>query len=114
MNDFRIIDTHTHYAHPRFDNIRKELLETLSEHGIVKVIESAIGYESNDKMLELCDQYPYVYAAVGVHPMCVEELDEEKFEKLTQRLSHKKVLAVGETGLDYSKRNDESFVSMQK
>lgn len=113
-DSFSISDTHTHYAHRQFDNIRKELLENLSNHGIDTVIEAAIGYDSNEKMLELCDQYSFVYAALGVHPMCVEELDEEKFEKLTQRLSHKKVLAVGETGLDYSKRNDESFILLQK
>ena len=112
--DVKMIDTHTHYAHPKFDHIREELLETLPENGIITVIEAAIGYESNYEMLKLCEQYPYIYAAIGVHPMCVESLDEEKFEKIEALLSNEKVLAVGETGLDYSKRDDTDFIEAQK
>ncbi len=114
MENIRLIDTHTHYAHPKFDNIRNELLSALPENGIAAVIEAAIGYESNKKMMELCEQYPYIYAAVGIHPSCIDELDEEKFEELTSLLTHEKVVAIGETGLDYSKRGDDAFVLMQK
>ena len=114
MTKIRIIDTHTHYTHPKFDVVREELFNEFEGQGIEAVIEAAIKYESNTKMLALCEQYPNVYAAVGVHPSFVEELDEEKFEALTTLLTHKQVIAIGETGLDYSKRDDEAFVIKQK
>ena len=112
--EVKMIDTHTHYAHPKFDDTREALLETFPEQGIITVIEAAIGYESNFEILKLCEKYPYVYGATGIHPMFVETLDEEKFEKIESLLSHEKVLAVGETGLDYSKRNDTAFIEVQK
>lgn len=114
MEDKKIIDTHTHYAHSIFRDHREEILECLPDNGIMAVIESAIAYDSNFKMLELCRKYPHVYATVGVHPNCAEELDEEKFEKIQQLLENEKVLAIGETGLDYSKRKEPEFISCQK
>ena len=51
MKKFKMIDTHTHYAHPKFDDTREELLETFPEQGIITVIEAAIGYESNFAIL---------------------------------------------------------------
>lgn len=110
----KIIDTHTHYAHRMFKNNREEVVEFLPWQGIMAVVEAAIGYDSNLKMLELCEMYSHVYASVGVHPVCVEQLNEEKFEKIKNMLSHPKVIAIGETGLDYARRKDEEFVERQK
>lgn len=114
MENIKIIDSHTHYAHPKFDKTRSEILDNLPKHGIVTVIETAIGYESNKKILELCEQYPYIYAAIGVHPSCVDDLTEEKFEKLKLLLNHKKVVAIGETGLDYSQNDNVQSIALQK
>ena len=114
MENIRLIDTHTHYAHKVFDHVREDLFKKLSEEHIVAVVEAAIDYDSNKKMLELCSQYPFVYAAVGIHPNCVEELNESRFEELAELLEYEKVIAIGETGLDYSKRNDQEFVELQK
>lgn len=114
MENIRLIDTHTHYAHKVFDHVREDLFKKLSEEHIVAVVEAAIDYDSNKKMLELCNQYPFVYAAVGIHPNCVEELNESRFEELAELLEYEQVIAIGETGLDYSKRNDQEFVELQK
>ncbi len=101
MSDI-IIDTHTHYVHKRFDCGRKEIVEGLADENIVAVIEAAIDYESNEKMVKLCEKYPFVYMAVGCHPNCVGEMDEQKFSVLEKLLSNDKVVAIGETGLDYA------------
>ena len=122
MNKVRIIDTHTHYTHRYFEGdekknkkFRNEILRHLSEHDIYAVIEAAIGYESNQKMMKLCEEHSNVYAAVGVHPNCVGELTEEKYEAIKGILCTEKVLAIGETGLDYAgKKDSKNFEIQQK
>lgn len=114
VSTYKIIDTHTHYAHARFDCGRKEILESLSDAGIVAAVDGAIDFASNEKMLALCEQYPFLYAAVGCHPNCVGEMDEEKFAQIEKMLSHPKVLAIGETGLDYAGEKSPEQKQAQK
>lgn len=98
----KIIDSHTHYAHPRFDFGRETVLSELEKEGIVAVIEAAIGFESNSKMRKLAEKYPFVYVAVGCHPNRVEEMNDSRFIVINELLKRPKVIAIGETGLDYS------------
>lgn len=98
----KIIDSHTHYAHPRFDFGRETVLSGLEKEGIVAVIEAAIGFESNSKMRKLAEKYPFVYVAVGCHPNRVEEMNDSRFIVINELLKRQKVIAIGETGLDYS------------
>ena len=67
-----LVDTHTHYAHRRFDSGRDEILHELVDNGVVAVIEGAIDFASNQKMKLLCDKYSHVFMAAGCHPNCVE------------------------------------------
>lgn len=109
-----IIDTHTHYAHKRFDSGRDEIISGLSSANIFAVIEAAISFESNIKMKVLCEKYPHVYMAAGCHPNCVEEMDESKFRQIAELLNYDKTLAIGETGLDYDKGKSEEQITLQK
>lgn len=109
-----MIDTHTHYAHKRFDCGRDEILCSLNGEGIKAVIEGAIDYESNFKMRLLCEKYPFVYMAAGCHPNLVGEMDEEKFLRLKELIKEKKVIAIGETGLDYGNEKSEEQIQQQK
>jgi len=98
------IDSHVHYGHRRFDNRRDELLEELHAHGLEATIEAAISIESNAQMQKLLGKYPWIYYAVGLHPNCVitaEEADEHWEGLIREALKHPKVVAIGETGLDY-------------
>ena len=112
--NFGMIDTHTHYAHKRFDCGRDEILCSLQGEGIKSVIEGAINYESNFKMRLLCKKYPFVYMAAGCHPNLVEEMEEEKFLQLKELLKEEKVIAIGETGLDYGNEKSEEQIRLQK
>ena len=109
-----MIDTHTHYAHKRFDCGRDEILCSLQGAGIQAVIEGAINYESNFKMQSLCKKYPFVYMAAGCHPNLAEEMAEEKFLQLKELLKEEKVIAIGETGLDYGNEKSELQIRLQK
>lgn len=113
MNEM-ILDTHTHFAHKRFDSGRDEILQELVDNGVVAVIEGAIDFASNQKMKLLCDKYSHVFMAAGCHPNCVEEMDDEKYQEIVELTKCDKVLAVGETGLDYARGKNEEQICKQK
>lgn len=99
-----LIDTHVHYSKSNFDCGREEIIERLRDAGI-KVIETAIGYESNEKVLRLCKANSDMMRAVlGCHPNCVGDMTEARWTELVNRIRNNQyVVAIGETGLDYSR-----------
>nr|WP_317282894.1 TatD family hydrolase [uncultured Sellimonas sp.] len=96
-----IFDTHAHYNDEQFDPDRDELLKTMEKAGVGTIMEIGASLKSSRQAVALSKQYPFVYAAVGVHPDNVGELNEETFQDLTEMCEEPKVCAVGEIGLDY-------------
>lgn len=96
-----IFDSHAHYDSHQFDEDRHELLLSMQENGIGTIVNCAADWESLTEVVEMAQCYPHVYAAVGLHPDEVGELDEERFAFLKQQCQKEKVVAVGEIGLDY-------------
>ena len=96
-----IFDTHAHYDDDAFDEDRDVLLSGMREQNVEYIVNVGASMASSERSIKLAEKYPFVYAAVGVHPDEVGELDEEKFAKLCEWTSHEKVKAVGEIGLDY-------------
>ena len=96
-----IFDTHAHYDDDAFDEDRDVLLSGMREQNVEYIVNVGASMASSERSIKLAEKYPFVYAAVGVHPDEVGELDEEKFEKLREWTAHEKVKAVGEIGLDY-------------
>ena len=107
-----IFESHAHYDDEAFDEDREALLSSFAEHGIGTVINIGASMSGSEATVKLAEQYPFFYGAVGVHPSEVEELDEDSFERLRTLCGHKKVVAVGETGLDY--HYPEPAVALQK
>ena len=96
-----IFDTHAHYDDDAFDEDRDVLLSGMREQNVEYIVNVGASMASSERSIKLAEKYPFVYAAVGVHPDEVGELDEEKFTKLREWTAHEKVKAVGEIGLDY-------------
>ena len=96
-----IFETHAHYDDDRFAEDRDEILNGLPEAGIGIVINSGASVESTKDTVELAKKYNHVYAAVGVHPSEIAELDEDFMEWMKQHASWEKTVAIGEIGLDY-------------
>jgi TatD DNase family protein len=96
-----IFDTHAHYDDDAFDEDREELLAGMNAAGVEYIVNVGASMASSERSVNLAEKYPFVYAAVGVHPDEVGELNEEKFAQLKAWTSHEKVKAVGEIGLDY-------------
>lgn len=96
-----IFDTHAHYNDEQFDQDRDELLGKMKDAGVGTVMEIGASLASSQRAVDLAGRHPFVYAAVGVHPDEVGELNEETFAKLSSLCDMDKVCAVGEIGLDY-------------
>ena len=97
-----IFDSHAHYESEQFNADREELLGSiLPQKGVVGVINMGSDMESLKQTVELCDKYDYFYGAVGIHPECAAELPEDWLQQVEALLSHPKIIAVGEIGLDY-------------
>lgn len=97
----KLFDTHAHYDDEAFEPDRDELLRSLPENGIEKVVNVGASLASCRRTMELMNRYEHVYGAVGVHPSETAELNEEALAWIRQQCQVKKCVAVGEIGLDY-------------
>lgn len=96
-----IYETHAHYDDERFADSRDELLAALPANNIYRVINVGADMPSSRASIALAEKYPYIYAAVGVHPHDVSNMTEKDITELRELSKHEKVLAIGEIGLDY-------------
>ena len=105
-----IFDSHAHYDSSKFNEDREELLNSMEENGVGIIVNSGASWKSVTEVVELAEKYPFIYAAVGLHPDEVGDLNEERFEFLKKQCQHEKVVAVGEIGLDYYWDNESHEV----
>lgn len=96
-----IFDTHAHYDDGQFDEDREELLASMAENGVGIIVNVSASYASCERATDMVRDYPFLYAAVGVHPDEVGDLNEESFARMKALFTREKVVAVGEIGLDY-------------
>ena len=96
-----IFDTHAHYDDDAFDEDRETLLAQLKAAGIERVVNVGASIHSSHTTLELIEKHDFLYGAIGVHPSETEELNEEWMNWLEEKSHEKKVVAIGEIGLDY-------------
>lgn len=96
-----LIDTHCHLDFNRFDGDRDQVVERALQAGVSRIIVPALELENCPKVIELAERYREVFAAVGIHPNSSAGWQDDWIAALRQWLSHEKVVAVGEIGLDY-------------
>lgn len=96
-----IFDTHAHYDSSQFDEDREELLASMPEQGVGTIVNVGASFESCFTVPEMVKKYPFMYAAVGVHPDEAGALNEETIAMMKKQFAQEKVIAVGEIGLDY-------------
>ena len=104
-----IFETHAHYDDEKFDEDRAELLSSMQENGIGRIINVSANLESLENTRKLMEQYPFIYGAFGLHPDEVGDLNEDVMERMRGLCRLEKAVAVGEIGLDYywDKENHE-------
>lgn len=94
-------DTHTHLDDKKFDADRDELINTLNAEGVSLAVNIGADIKSSQRSIALAEKYDFIYAAVGVHPSDTGDLTDNDILTLEKMASHKKVVAIGEIGLDY-------------
>ncbi len=115
----KIIDSHAHLNFRDFDEDREELIEKTIRNG-VWMINVGCDYETGKRAVEIAEDYEEgVYASVGLHPGHLVESDEFNRESYRLLAQSKKVVAIGETGLDYyyrpkNKGKRDDFENRQK
>lgn len=95
-----ITDTHAHYTDSQFAGETESVLTELKQNGVDKIITCAVDFENAENVLKLCEKYDFLYAAVGIYPHNTHTCpyDESTLRRLA---GNKKVVAIGEIGLDY-------------
>ncbi len=96
-----MIDSHAHLDDEKFNYDREGVLKGLYENQIAYVINPGSDLETSKSAVELSHEYDFIYSAVGVHPHEAEDFTEEIYEEIKKLAKEKKVVAIGEIGLDY-------------
>jgi TatD DNase family protein len=96
----QIIDSHCHINFPELGEDIEGVLRRMEENNVAKALCVSVQLEKLDEILGLAAKYPNIYASVGVHPDN-ENCEEPTTEQLVTLSNHPKVVAIGETGLDY-------------
>jgi TatD DNase family protein len=102
-----LIDTHAHLDYPDFQPDLEGVVARALEAGVTRIITIGTGLESSRRAVALTERFPGVYAAVGIHPTNVLEEGLDFLPKLSDLARHPKVVAIGETGIDYHHVPDE-------
>lgn len=95
-----LVDTHSHLNHEKLENTR-EILERAKVAGVEFVIVPGWDLPSSEKAIDLAEKFESIYAAVGFHPHDASKADQRALERIADLSSNKKVVAIGEIGLDY-------------
>ena len=106
MGKTMIFDTHAHYDDDWFDEDRGEVLRGLAANGIDTVVNVGASMEGARASVALSGEYPFVYAAVGVHPDYAQQMTEADIEELRDLAKQEKTVAIGEIGFDYGHEED--------
>lgn len=96
-----MIDTHCHLNFDSYDDDRDEVIARAADAGVDRVIIPAINIDTSREVVALCDRYPGLYAAVGIHPNDTADFTGAALDAVAGLVHHPRVVAVGEIGLDY-------------
>ncbi len=97
----KIFDTHAHYDDEQYDVDRDYLLNLLYNNGINKIANISYDRKSILKSVELANMYDFLYAVIGYHPCDCAGINENNYSEIEALARNKKVVAIGEIGLDY-------------
>jgi len=96
------VDTHCHLNSELFDEDRDDVVARARAAGVTRIIVPATKLKNIPKVLSITEQYEGVYGAVGVYPRYCADWQASDIDRLRQAAQHKRVVAIGEIGLDYS------------
>jgi TatD DNase family protein len=96
-----LFDTHTHLDSYKFDEDRDVVIQRAKDAGVHMLLNIGFNRETIPTTIALAEQYDFIYAAVGWHPVDSIDMLPEDLEWIERLCAHEKVVAIGEIGLDY-------------
>jgi TatD DNase family protein len=96
-----LIDTHAHLDYTDYDPDRAEVIARAIEAGVMEIISIGTRIDSSARALELAENFPNIWATVGIHPCDVDNAPDDAVERLRALAQSRRVVALGEIGLDY-------------
>lgn len=99
----RLFDSHCHLNDEVYEDDLDEVIKRAEDEGVERIVVVGYDLDSSKKAIELSEKYDFIYASIGLHPHDSTELTSELLDAFRKLGKHEKVVAVGETGLDYFK-----------
>jgi TatD DNase family protein len=96
-----LIDTHAHLDYTDYDPDRAEVIARATAAGVTEIISIGTRIDSSTRALELAENFPNIWATVGIHPSESDEAPDDAVEGLRALAESSRVVAIGEIGLDY-------------
>lgn len=106
------IDTHAHLFREYYDNLDDVINDCLN-NGVDKIIVSGCDMASNKEVLELTNKYDCIYGTIGFHPTELNGFKDEYFEWLEDNINNRKIVGIGEIGLDYHYDNTDRVLQQE-
>ncbi len=105
-----LFDTHAHYNDEKFDLDREEIINKIYNDGITKTVCVGYDLEKSKMAIKIAEEHDFIYATCGISPNDIEDFSDENLKIIEEISKNKKVVAIGEIGLDYywNKENKES------
>ena len=110
-------DSHAHYNDEKFEVDRDKLIKKIYNDNITNIINAGYSLESSKQAIIIAKNYKFMYATVGISPNDLQDFKKEDLQEILNMAKNKKVVAIGEIGLDYywNKENKniqkEAFIS---
>ena len=111
-----IFDSHAHYDDEKFNEDREEVIKLIYEDGITKCINIGCDIKTSENSIKLSEKYDFIYATCSIHPSEIPQTEQELWKQLVKIKEmakiNKKVVGIGEIGLDYHWNKDN--IELQK
>jgi TatD DNase family protein len=95
------IDTHCHLHFNQYDEDREKVIQRAIQNKVNTVLNIGTDLDTSQRAISLSEEFAIVFAAVGIHPNDADSVTETDLDQIEQLTKHKKVVAIGEVGLDY-------------
>ncbi len=110
-------DTHAHYDDEKFEEDREEVFKKIYNAGVTKCINMGCNIKSSKMAIGIANNHNFIYAAVGLHPEEIPQNEDELLKTVSQikelAINNRKIVAIGEIGLDYYWRQDNKELQKQ-
>ena len=108
-----LIDTHAHLDFPEFEGELDAIIERAAQAGVTRIITIGTSVESSRRAVAIAEAHPAIYAAIGIHPGSATEAEPDALAILRELARSPRVVAIGETGLDYYRLSGEDDAAVK-